>query len=383
MPRSGHPALPHLLVAAAFGAAAATCLAALFAGPAPLRAQPPPPAALESFDELVEVSEVSLDVLATDASGAAIHGLGAADFEVLEDGVPVELTGVSWASTRYEAGAAPVPAGGTAEIPASRYWIFFFHDQSAFAAAGNALLRQQLQAGRDAVRWVETEMAPSDWAAVAGYDVELRLFQDFTQDRDALVNALGRVAAGKKPEEYRPSRREARGRGRELEILSRLTEPAPRTDKAADGSVYQALQRVAGASGFLVGRKLLLLYSVGFGLRRGHQSHPDPRYFPALETELNDSNVAVYPLDLSPAGRPPQEEDFLRRLAESSGGVYDPDISGFLRPLAAIAGANEGYYLLTFRSARPAGAIGYQRVEVRARDPKIRVLARRGYRYGL
>ena len=344
--------------------------------PADALAQAAEPTELtQSFDDLVEVSEVSLDVLATDATGAAVPGLKAADFEVLEEGRQVEITSVSWASNRY----AP---GQPGEIPASRYLIFFFHDQSAFAAAGNALLRQQLQAGRDAVRWVEEKMAPSDWAAVVGYDVELRLHQDFTQDRDALKRALERVSAGRKPEAYVPSRREARGRGRELDILSRL-------DRAASGrqtgprNIYEGLRQVAEAAGYLIGRKILLLYTVGFGVRHGQTSLPDPRFFPALEVELNDHNVAIYPLDLTPAGRPPMEEDFLSRLAESSGGVYDPNISGFLRPLENIAAANTGYYLITYRSERKAGAIGYQRVEVRVRQPQVRVLARRGYRYGL
>ncbi len=140
---------------------------------------------------------------------------------------------------------------------------------------------------------------------------------------------------------------------------------------------------MAEAAGYLVGRKILLLYTTGFGVRRGPTSVPDPRYFPALEAELNDHNVAIYPLDLTPAGRPPFEEDFLGALADATGGAYDPNISGFLRPLEAIAGANTGYYLLTYRSERKAGEIGYQRVEVQVRDPEIRVLARRGYRYGL
>lgn len=375
MPRDDRKAPPAQLFAAALA------LAAALGWPAAAPAQSPPaspakPAELAGFEDLIEVSEVSLDVLATDENGAAVTGLGAGDFEVLENGEPVELTGVSFASSSYDGLPA---AAGPASAPASRYWIFFFHDQTAFAAAGGALLRQQLQAGRDALRFVETGMAPSDWAAVVGYDVELRLHQDFTQDREALAQALQRVAAGKQPETFRPQRREARGRGRELAILSRLEEAGG----ARADNVYDGLRQVAAASGFLVGRKLLLLYTVGFGLRQGHLSRPDPRHFPALETELNDHNVAVYPLDLSPAGRPPREEDFLRDLADSSGGVYDPNISGFLRPLAAIAAANTGYYLLTYRAARPAGEIGYQRVEVRARDPRIRVLARRGYRYGL
>jgi VWFA-related protein len=348
-----------------------TLLLALLAAPFAAGAQEAP-VELESFADLVEVTEVSLDVLATDGDGQPVPGLGMADFEVLEDGVPVELTGVSFASNSYEG------SGIAGEIPASRYLIFFFHDQSAFAAAGHHLLHAQMQAGRDALRWVEEKMAPSDWAAVVGYDIELQLHQDFTQDRDALKRALERVAAGKKPEEFLPSRREARGRGRELEILSRMA-PRPQSPK----NVYEGLRQVAEASGYLVGRKILLLYTVGFGERRGHTSIPDPRYFPDLEIELNDHNVAIYPLDLSPAGRPPIEEDFLNLLAATSGGSYDPNIVGFYRPLLTITEANTGYYLLTYRSARKAGEIGYQRVEVRAKGPNVRLLARRGYRYGL
>lgn len=353
-------------------------LAALLATP-PLNGQAAPATGqLEGLDELIEVSEVSLDVLATDEKGQPVLGLSAADFEVYEDGTRVELTGVSWTGSRYADAATSAPAE---EIPASRYLIFFFHDASAFAASGPGMLRQQLQAGRDAVHFIENQMAASDWAAIVGYDIELRLHQDFTQDREALVRAIERVASGRKPETFLPSRREARGRGRELEILSRLLDNPEASRK--NRNPYEGLKQVASACGYLVGRKILLLYTVGFGMRRGITSLPDPRYYPALETELNDNNVAIYPIDLTPAGWPPLEEDFLQRLADDSGGVYDPNISGFRRPLETIAEANAGYYLLTYRSARKAGEVGYQRVEVRARDPKVRLLSRRGYRYGL
>ena len=72
--------------------------------PALLVALPPAPAAAQGletgFEELVEVSEVALDVLVTDAAGTALEGLGPADFEVLEDGRPVTLTSVSFAASR-------------------------------------------------------------------------------------------------------------------------------------------------------------------------------------------------------------------------------------------------------------------------------------------
>lgn len=376
MPSFDRLALQALLLAAL----AAVPTAQTTAQPA-AQQQPDDAAAAElatGYEDLVEVSEVSLDVLATGEGGDAVLGLGKDDFEVLEDGQKVEITSVSWASNRYASGEGDAAPG---EIPASRYLIFFFHDRSALAANGYSMLRQQLQAARDAVRWVETAMAPSDWAAVVAYDVELRLHQDFTQDRDSLVRALERAASGRKPEDFVPSRREARGRGRELEILSRL--PRGSKLKKEARNIYEGLRKVAEASGYLVGRKILLLYTAGFGVRHGRINLPDPRYYPALETELNDHNVAIYPLDLTPSGRPPLEEDFLSRLATDSGGVYDPNISGFFRPLEQITAANTGYYLITYRSARKAGEIGYQRVEVRSADPEIRILARRGYRFGL
>ena len=360
----------------------------------PALAQDPPVEGLklQTFEDLVEVSEVFLDVLAL-RDGEIVRGLGIEDFVVEEDGQPVELTSVSYYSTRYGTEASSATSAETdtsteadssvEEVPSSRYFILFFHDQTRFGLFNNRLMRQQLRAVRDARKWVNEAMEPSDWVSVVSYDVGLRVHQDFTQDHEVLSDALERVASGKKPDHFRPGRREAVVRGRELGILSRL--PVGRELEESASNVYEAIQQVAESTGFLIGRKVMLLYTIGFGVEKasGRTSSPDPRYYPQLEPVLNDHNVAVYPIDLTPAGSPPPQEDFLQKLANDTGGRYDPNFTGFFQPFQAIASENYGYYLLTYRSERPSGEIGYQTLTVSTTDPDIEVRARTGYRYGL
>ncbi len=338
------------------------------------------------FEGLIEVSEVLLDVLATDAEGQVVAGLGRDDFIVEEDGEPVELTGVSYYSTRY-GGDQPVgdesPVGDGSPVadepPSSRHFIFFFHNQWQMSYYGGDLMRQQMRAGVESRRWLDEEMLSSDWVAVVSYGKgKLRVHQDFTQDREALERAFRDGAIGKKPSGM--SRR-ASG-GRDLDVFRRL--PRGRELRQQAGNVYQALGLVAEACGYVIGRKNLLMFTIGFGEeRRFGEAEADPDHYPQLETRLNDHNVAVYPIDTSPAGRGTRQTDFMTRLAEDTGGTYFEDFVGFIRPLRDIGGDNYAYYVLSYQSEHPAGEIGYQRVEVKARDENVQVRTRKGYRYGL
>ncbi len=348
-----------------------TTLAALAQEPELLPADEP---SLElEFEGLIEVSEVLLDVLATDADGQAVAGLGRDDFIVEENGEPVELTGVSFYSTRYGEEAAPD------EPPSSRHFIFFFHNQWQMSYYGGDLMRQQMRAGLESRRWLDEEMLPADWVAVVSYGKgKLRVHQDFTQDRAALERAFKEGSIGKKPAGMRRSSPGAR----DLTVFRRL--PKGRELRQRASNVYQALGLVAEACGYVIGRKNLLMFTIGFGEeRRFGEAEPDPDYYPQLETALNDHNVAVYPIDTSPAGRGTRQTDFMTRLAEDTGGTYFEDFVGFIRPLRDIGGDNYAYYVLSYQSAHPAGEIGYQRVEVKARDENVTVRTRKGYRYGL
>jgi len=161
------------------------------------------------FGEKVNVHEVLLDVLVTDARGHVIVGLGKDDFVVKEDGKPVNVTGVSFYSNRNlvePAGAAEKKGLKAAEAPEDRFFILFFDDQKSNAVDAPQLLAQQMQAVQRARDWVSRDLLPNDWVAVVSYDAKLKVQQDFTHDRKALAAAISDAMKGKDREGNWPSR---------------------------------------------------------------------------------------------------------------------------------------------------------------------------------
>ena len=350
-------------------------LLCLIAAPPPSGAQEP----ADSFEGLVEVTEVLLDVLATDRSGAVVTGLGTDDFVVTENGDPVNLTGVSYYTTRYGPDGSIQVADG--DIPSSRYFIFFFHDMRRFGPEATRLVRQQLDAARKSREWVEDHMLPSDWVAVASYDVKLKVHLDFTQDREQILQAIEDGSRGKDPE------KNVGRRGRRVppsgapSLLRNL--PQGKTLRKKTSRIYDGVRLLADASAFIVGRKNLLMFSIGFGEFRGTGVPTgDPRYYPKMEQALNDANVAVYTIDLTPTEFDHAQRDFMSQLASDTGGYYYGTFVNFITPLREIAAENVGYYVLSYQSEHPAQEQGYQEVKVKAVDKSVKVRARKGYLYG-
>src|SRR6185295_8621358 len=120
----------------------------LFLAPAlPLLAQEPAPE--ESFAEAIDVSVVNLDVFVTDRKGQPLSGLTREDFEIYEDGKPVEIT-----NFYAESGVAVVPARdasgpGTAQAPPARppeqqLRLVIFVDDANTVASGRAKILDRL-----------------------------------------------------------------------------------------------------------------------------------------------------------------------------------------------------------------------------------------------
>lgn len=343
------------------------------------------------FEGLVEVTEVFLDVIATDKKGNIIPGLGQDDFLIEEGGKPVEITSASYYTTRYgndPALDAVRPEGqseqAAPEVPSSRYFIIFFHDQRRNASPLNKLLTQQMKASRKAHEWVRDNLSGSDWVAVVSYDVKLQVHQDFTQDTGSLVAAINAAATSKRLDAMKPSERKRLTAGSGPSLLRRLPDDVDLGKKTK--RIYDGIRLVAEASRPIVGRKNLVLFTIGFGdVDAGLEltARADPRYYPPMEQALNDSNVAVYPIDLMPSHISHIQGEFLTRLALDTGGYYFQNIVNFITPLRRIDRENTGYYLLSFRTEHPSGESGYRQIKVKAKDRKIRIRTRRGYKYGL
>ncbi len=339
------------------------------------------------FADLIEVSEVLLDVLVTDGDGNVVLGLGPDDFIIEEEGVQRQASSVSFYSNRFqirdgEEGRVQKPAPN--EVLADRFLILFFHDPKAFGASNRAqLVRQHLEATRRAREWVAKDMLPGDWVAVVSYDYKLKVHLDFTQSRSAIEQAIQQAARSRDPQNQWESRREEVEEGRPTLLAS-----LPSGDALRDQTtrIYDALRLLAESTRGIVGRKSMLLFTLGFGeVRRGGAfgAEPDSRYYPQLRQALNDNNVAIYPINLlhESAGFNLQGH-FLNQLASDTGGSYYESFVNFITPIRKIADENNGYYLLSYQAEHPSGESGYREVAVRTKNPELEVRTRTGYRFG-
>jgi VWFA-related protein len=360
-------------------------LATLMAGGPRWAAAQEPQQQQPRFGEKIEVREVLLDTLVTDAQGHVIVGLGKDDFEVRENGKRVDLTAVTFYSNRrLLAGSDVLAKKGISidQVPEDRYFILFWNDQKANAADAPVLLNQQVESGRRAKEWVDREVLPNDWVAVVSYDYKLKIHQDFTHDRRSLTAAIDDAVKGKEAETNWPSRVPPPGSGPSL--LTGL----PRGNELRDRTkiIYDALQVLASAAGSIPARKNLVMFSNGFGwITPGpfRQYEPDPRYYRPTIAALDTADVAVYTVDLWPAGDTDHTmADALNQLASDTGGRYLFNFTNFLTVLEQVSTENNGSYLLSYRSEHPAGSSGFQSVEVKTANPELRVKARKGYSYG-
>ncbi len=330
------------------------------------------------FEEEIVVTEVLLDALVTDRAGNIVLGLEPADFVVEEGGEPVELTGATFYSHRQflESTEMAERLGvDRGSIPQDRYFILFFDDPRLYSSR---LLAKQLQAGRDAREWIESSMLANDHVAVASYLRRLRVYQDFTHDRAKVLAAIELAARGADPGTEWPSRRpEAEGPS----LLAGL--PTGKALRKRTARIYDGLRLLADAARPIPGRKNLILFSTGFGLIDELDLYqPDSRYYPPMTRALNAANVAVYAVDMIPAGVERPLSLSLARLAADTNGRYFNIFTSFLTPLREVGSESDGYYLLSYRSERPLGASGYQQVRVSTRNPEFRVRARAGYAFG-
>jgi VWFA-related protein len=334
------------------------------------------------FEGKVNVNDVLLDVLVTDARGNVIVGLDKNDFVVTENGRPVELNGVTFYSNRRLVESSPTLAQksvSTDQATEDRYFILLFEDQKDVAQEAPRLLSQSLEAAKRARGWVESEMLPSDWVAVASYDTRLKVQQDFTRDRKALVAAIGDAVKGKDREGNYPSRIDT---SKGPSLLAGLPKGTALRDKTP--TLYEALQAIAEAGGGVRGRKNLLLFTFGLPGRENTFGSfvPDKRYFEPTVQALNANNVAAYAIDLTPPAVEHTLSDSLNKLAVDTGGRYFFNVTNFSTPLDQVAQENSGYYLLSYSSEQPAGKSGFQNVTVTTTNPEFRVKARKGYEYG-
>jgi VWFA-related protein len=235
-----------------------------------------------TFRGALEVQEVLLEVQVTDAEGAFVEGLGREDFRVLLGGAAVAVT----AARRVGGGTREsLPAGDAGEngatvaAPEPVRVVLFIDSVHVSPASRLPVLSQVYGVLRERLR-------PGDQVMVATWERALRILQPFTDDWEALAEALraadglsaGRLAGGS-------------GERRTLEQIQQVflalrelpDDPCPQIEGLARtlaaeqrnevDSVIRALSGFVDSLAGLSGRKAILHVSDGLPLVAGRAAY--------------------------------------------------------------------------------------------------------------
>ena len=328
-----------------------------------------------ALTEQIDVNAVLLDVIVTDSKGNQILGLSPADFVVKENGVEQALDSVDYFTNRRLLDAREESAPFKVErVREERYFIFFF-DKPQDAG----FLFDRLNNARHAVRdFIRNDMKEGDQVAIAGHDVRLKIYTDFTTDKAQLERAL------------EDSARFGKGiTDGQTPILKTI---GKNSMMKKTGTVYQALALLADATQGIRERKNVVLFSPGIADINERQMAgmlvERSRYLDEAIYSLNAANMSVYGVQLMQQGQDadlssPLYHQRLSEISSSTGGKYFQFNTSFAPAIDQVEETNAGYYLLTYRSQKKRGVRGFQKVEVSVKgQPQLRVTSRAGYEFG-
>jgi VWFA-related protein len=377
----------------------------LFSGPG-LRAEEPPrsPISEKVFSEQIEVSVVNLDVYVADGRGRPITDLKREDFQVFEDGKPIELT--NFYATAIPPGGAPAaPAAGAA--PGSlaadtrsprpeeqRLSLVIFVD--------DVNTRNRTRILEQLTEYLGKELTPGDRVMLVRFESSLKVRRPFTTDFAQVakdIAALGKETPhGGDNDRFREANGEIIADAAEAfgdpcnQALEQAIKAYADSENHLMDLTLRALDSVVSAIAPAPGRKAILYVGDGVEASPGFEEFErfkdrcpfansgiasartyDARAkFDEVTGHASRNRVAFYTLETTAnaAGRAVQRnrvenrQEALRLLAEGSGGRAMLDVSDARVALALLGNDLGNYYSLGYRPPRAADGIDHK-IEVR------------------
>lgn len=309
---------------------------------------------IPEFEQDITVRLRLVDVMAVDSAGDYVTNLEAEDFTVLVNGKEMEIRTFDAyfpGAIDAESESAGIPLGKT---PVRRIVLFF--DQ---AFSGYRGLKEAKTAAEE---FVQRNLSPGDQVMVVGYDKSLKIHQDFTNDRDSMLEAIDGINYGFGAQN--PNR-----------FLS---------ENQFNVRVYlQALQKLALYLKSYRGRKTVVMLSEGFDQRIALSSLL--QYQKDMLESFNDSNSTVFSLDVRglDAGqisfsRKRSRQDTLSVFATETGGKFYFGNNDISELLLSIDSDISHYYVLGFYiDEEPDGR--FHDVSVRVDKPGVKLRYRNGF----
>jgi VWFA-related protein len=313
-----------------------------------------------SFGDEITVALSTVTVRVVDALGNPVPDLGPGDFNVRVGGREIPVVAVDWNASDTLAPVpltplAPTPAPA-AEVPArepGQLVVFFVQaDLNPTRISGQLRLRPY-------TRELLDRLHPADRVAVVSYDSHLKLWLDFTRDRDAVWAALDRAMVWSEEAAVAPAAGESLARGFDAAAARRAASPE------------RALEVTARALIPLPGEKSLVYLGWGLGRYSSDGVRMTPAYDPAVRA-LARARASVFVLDVTSADFHSLEVG-LQAVAEATGGTYAK--TNVLPGLAtdALVRTLSGFYVLTLDQSELAGVKGSLRIDLRKRKGTVLV----------
>lgn len=370
----------------------------------------------------VSTNEVLVDVRVTDHKGDPVTNLKESDFKVYEDGALQKINSFDLENIQKLA-QATVENGKPAEInlgtlpkttPQETYrrmvqnhrLIVLFFDLSSMQ------IPDLLRALQSAQNYLKTEMTPADLVAVVTYSSNLRVLQDFTNDRDALSKTIRSIQIGQSSTlASNGSVGEAGGTDSfGNEVVTQDTGDAFTPDETEfnifnTDEKLSALQSLADLLQAVPGRKSVIHFSSGI-----EQTGVDNEaQLQATIDAANRANVSFYTLDArglmalppggdassaSPSGTAiytasavssqvssmHNSRETLSTLATDTGGRMFTDLNNFVPVYQYVQKENTTYYLIGYTSSNTKADGKFRRIRVELADSRgLKVEARPGY----
>ena len=175
-----------------------------------------------SFSDTVQL--VIIDVFAKDKNGNPIKGLKPEDFIVSEDGKPQKITtfqfqtlqndpeapaeeqpkslttrGPVLAEAKKSDAATAVKAVTASQITPAKAGEVKYKDRrlmAMFFDMTSMPIQDQIRAQESAIKFVRTQITPSDLVAIMSFSSDVKVVEDFTDDRDQLIKDIKGLTVG-------------------------------------------------------------------------------------------------------------------------------------------------------------------------------------------
>ena len=352
-----------------------------------------------------QVNIILIDVVVTDASGRNVLDLEPSEFTLVVDGKPqsiesVELQCVGTCRGEARSGIEPPPnSGQAATLPVvtsiKRQFVLLFDGLNSTQGVTHSTVESSRY-------FLEHDFRDEDRAMVAGFGRKLKIFQEFTSDRDKLAKALDTLEVDKSVRLSGGNR--VRVNRDYLDDMAKFNAGVPLPCGACEAMAKQYAQEDGSRTELtltllsslvaylhpLKGRKDLIYFSNGFAFDPGvfyggfsWEPPSEPFIEPKIMTfaqEAASAQVVIYPVNVTGLTVWPLENhmesessNMMLSMAEKTGGKMFHNRNRFDSVVDEITSETAASYVLAFvPRGNPDGKFHSVRVKVQRKGVTVR-----------